>query len=207
MKVSSQSHSSWVMSWKHQVERTSSYSVAGEKPSLTASVTRYCASTSKQRNSGWRASMLPSSAAWRSAAASTSSSAWVGRNQMRLVASGRWPLRPARCMKRATPFGPPTCTTVSTGRKSTPRSRLLVHTTAFNRPSSNAFSTHSRISRSRLPWCRAMVPASSGAMSSRWWYQISLCARVLVKISVLVLCSMTGSNRWASFRPRCPAQG
>jgi hypothetical protein len=52
-----------------------------------------------------------------------------------------------------------------------------------------------------------MVPASSGAMSSRWWYQISLCARVLVKISVLVLCSMIG-NRWrASFRPRCPAQG
>ena len=38
------------------------------------------------------------------------------------------------CKNLATPFGEPTCITVSTGRKSTPRSRLAVHTTAFNLP-------------------------------------------------------------------------
>ncbi len=64
---------------------------------------------------GVRASMRRASAARRAAAASTSSSAWVGTTVMRETAPGAWPLRPARCSRRATPFGLPICNTWSTG--------------------------------------------------------------------------------------------
>ena len=41
---------------------------------------------------------------------------------MVLPAWGRWPLLPARWIKRPTPFGLPICTQCSTGLKSTPKS-------------------------------------------------------------------------------------
>ncbi len=44
-------------------------------------------------------------------------------------------------------------------------------------------------------------------MFSNFWYQISLCPRVLVKMSVVLLCSMIGMSLCARFKPRWPAQG
>ena len=79
-----------------------------------------------------RGSRRRSAAASRAAAASTNSSACAGTIVMREMAPGWWPLRPARCSRRATPLGEPICSTWSTGVKSTPRSRLDVHTTAFS---------------------------------------------------------------------------
>ncbi len=74
----------------------------------------------------------------------------------RETAPGRCPLRPARCSRRATPFGLPICSTWSTGAKSTPRSRLDVQTTARSRSLRRPSSTQSRTSRSSDPWCSAM---------------------------------------------------
>ena len=70
---------------------------------------------------------------------------------MRETRPGAWPLRPARCRSRATPLGEPIWITRSTGRKSTPRSRLEVQTTAFSDPSFSPCSTQSRVSRDNEP--------------------------------------------------------
>lgn len=89
--------------------------------------------------------------AQRAAAASTSSSAWVGTMVTREVRPGAWPERPARCIRRATPFGEPIWNTRSTGRKSTPRSRLEVQTTALSLPFLRPSSTQSRTDWSSEP--------------------------------------------------------
>ena len=109
--------------------------------------------------------MRPASAARRAATASTSSSVLVGTSVTRLARPGAWPLRPARCSRRATPFAEPICSTRSTGRKSTPRSSDEVATTAFSRPSLRPSSTQSRTSLSSEPWCSATTPAQSGRAS------------------------------------------
>ena len=57
--------------------------------------------------------------------------------------------RPARCISRATPLGEPICNTRSTGRKSTPRSRLEVQTTALSAPCLRPSSTQSHLARQR----------------------------------------------------------
>ena len=170
-------------------------------------MTRYCISTSKARNTGGRASNRFSVTAVFIAAASSNSRACVGTIKIRLTAPGRCPLLPARCAKRETPFGLPICTTVSTGRKSTPRSRLDVQTTTFSRPACSDSSTQVRISVLREPWCSAMMPAQSGRAAKICWYQISACPRVLVNTSVLPEDSSTGSNCGNIDNPRCPDQG
>ena len=53
-------------------------------------------------------------------AASTSSRLLVGTSVTRETRPGAWPLRPARCSRRAMPLALPICSTRSTGRKSTP---------------------------------------------------------------------------------------
>ena len=126
---------------------------------------------------------------------------------MRLIAPGWCPERPARCMKRATPLGPPICTMASTGLKSTPRSNELVQTTAFKCPSCRASSTQSRRSFAMELWCSARTPARSGATSSNLWYQISDWARVFVKMRVLSWERMTSTTCSASFTPMWPAHG
>ena len=120
---------------------------------------------------------------------------------------GLWPERPARCSSRATPLGDPICSTRSTGAKSTPRSRLLVHTTACKVPSCRPASTHSRTARSSEPWCSAICPAQSGRASSSAWYHSSACARVLVNTRVLPLASISATTVGSMARPRCPAHG
>ena len=85
------------------------------------------------------------------AAASISSSEWLGTMVTRETRPGAWPLRPARCRSRATPLGEPICSTRSTGRKSTPRSRLEVQTTALSVPAFRPCSTQSRVSRDSEP--------------------------------------------------------
>ncbi len=67
-------------------------------------------------------------------AASSSSRLLVGTSVTRETRPGAWPLRPARCSRRAMPLALPICSTRSTGRKSTPRSRLAVQITAFSSP-------------------------------------------------------------------------
>ncbi len=110
-------------------------------------------------------------------------------------------------MKRATPFGPPIWTTVSTGAKSTPRSRLEVQTTAFRLSLRMACSTQRRVSLSILPWCMAISPASSGCFSSSFWNQISHCPRVLVNKRVVRLFAIMGITCSRRCNPRCPRQG
>ena len=143
----------------------------------------------------------------RAAAPSTISMLCVGTSVMREGRPGAWPERPARCSSRATPLGEPICNTRSTGRKSTPRSRLEVQTTALSSPLLRPSSTHSRTSRSSEPWCSAMVPAHSGRASSIAWYQISDCERVLVKTSVVLLAAISSSTCGSIVRPRWPPQG
>ena len=114
----------------------------------------------------------------RSPAARARSSARRSRGSPR-PAGGRCARRAAA--SRATPFGLPTCSTRSTGEKSTPRSRLEVATTQRSRPSRSASSTHSRCFRSSEPWCSASTPAQSGRSASSAWNQSSVCERVFVK--------------------------
>ena len=142
------------------------------KPPPRATVTRCCTSTSSGLSGVQRDSTWPASAARRAATASTSSSVLVGTRVTRLGRPGAWPLRPARCSSRATPLALPICSTRSTGRKSTPRSRDEVATTAFSRPSLRPSSTHSRSPLSSEPWCSATMPAQSGRASRISWYQI-----------------------------------
>src|ERR1700733_4592341 len=97
-----------------------------------ASVHKYCVNTSKHKSIGSLLSMNVSAIADFSAEASTNSNECVGKKYILLMASGWWPLLPALCKNLATPFGEPTCITVSTGRKSTPRSKLEVETTALS---------------------------------------------------------------------------
>ena len=125
---------------------------------------------------------------------------------MRDVRPGAWPLRPARCSRRATPLALPICSTRSTGKKSTPKSRLLVATTAFRRPSFRPSSTQSRTDLSSEPWCSASTPAKSGRASISAWYQRSACERVLVKISVEPAPSITSATCGSICKPMCPAQ-
>ena len=132
---------------------------------------------------------------------------WVGTSVMRDGRPGAWPERPARCSKRATPLGEPICNTRSTAKKSTPKSRLDVHTTALSAPLFRLNSTHSRTARSSEPWCSAISPAQSGRASSIAWYQISACERVLVKISATLLFSISPITCGSMLNPRCPPQG
>ena len=151
-----------------------------------------------------RFSMLPACAARRAAAASTSSSVLVGTSVMRLARPGAWPLRPARCSRRATPLAEPICSTRSTGRKSTPRSSDEVATTAFSRPSFRPSSTQSRTSLSSEPWCSATSPAHSGRCSSSSWYQASACERMLTKTSVVASAAISSTTGCCICLPRWP---
>ena len=108
---------------------------------------------------------------------------------------------------RAMPLALPICSTRSTGRKSTPRSRLAVHTTAFSSPRFRPASTHSRTSRSSEPWCSATTPAQSGRASIRFWYHSSACGRVLVNTSVEPYWSISSTTGCSIVRPRWPAHG
>ena len=138
---------------------------------------------------------------------SMSSIAWVGRKWMVLPALGRCPLRPARWMNRPTPLGLPIWMQFSTGLKSTPKSKLEVHTTTLSCSSRKASSTQRRIFLSILPWCMAIFPAKLGSASSKRWNQISHCARVLVKMRV-VLFFCTNFKTWGRrCKPKCPRQG
>ncbi len=105
------------------------------------------------------------------------------------------------------PFALPICSTRSTGRKSTPRSRLAVQITALSSPFFRPASTHSRTSRSSEPWCRAISPAHSGRASRMFWYQISDCERVLVNTSVASCCSISSMTGCSMAMPRWPPQG
>ncbi len=190
-----------------RVPRTSALSASGSKPPPSAHVTRCWTRTSSGASAGARASTSPAAAASRAAAASTSSSACVGSTVTRETSPGRWPLRPARCRSRPTPLGLPICSTWSTGAKSTPRSRLDVHTTARNRPSRSACSTHSRTSRPSEPWWSAIDPAQCGRASSSAWYQISALDRTLVKTSVERADSIARTTSGSRRTPMCPAHG
>ena len=175
------------------------------KPPPNATVTRCCTNTSSGLSGDTRDSTRPAIAARRAAAASTSSSVFVGTSVTRLTRPGAWPLRPARCSSRATPFGLPICSTRSTGRKSTPRSRLDVATTALSEPSFKPASTHSRTLLSSEPWCSAICPAHSGRAVSSNWYQISACERTLVKTSVVpFVASISSTTGCCICAPRCP---
>ena len=176
-------------------------------PVPNATVTRCCTSTSSGFAGASRGSMRPAATASRAAAASMSSSAWVGTSVTREGRPGEWPERPARCTSRATPLALPTCSTRSTGEKSTPRSRLDVQTTALSRPALSPVSTHSRTERSSEPWCSASRPAQSGRASSSAWYQSSACERVLVKTSVLALASSSAITGASIRMPRWPPHG
>ena len=151
--------------------------------------------------------MCPAAMAARAAAPSIISMLCVGTSVMRDGRPGAWPERPARCNSRATPFGEPICSTRSTGRKSTPRSRLDVHTTAFSAPLFRPSSTHSRTSRSSEPWCSAISPAQSGRACNIAWYQISDCERVLVKTSVVLLAAISSITCGSMVSPRWPPHG
>ena len=189
------------------VVRMRSRKASARNPSPTASVHRNWTRTSNDRIMGRRGSISPVSTALRRAAASRSSSPNVGKKWILLSAPGWCPLRPARCTKRATPFGPPIWTMASTGRKSTPRSSELVQTTALSRPSYRASSTQKRSSLLMLPWCNAMAPARSGLAARIFWYQISDCDRVLVNTSVLAWLRMMSTTWSRSWTPRWPDHG
>ena len=150
--------------------------------------------------------MFPATAASRAPAASSNSNVLVGTSVMRLARPGAWPLRPARCSKRATPLAEPICSTRSTGKKSTPKSSDEVATTARSRPSFRPNSTQARTSLSKLPWCRAMCPAQSGLAASSSWYQISACDRVLVNTKVGPDSSIACTTLPTMRAPKCPAQ-
>ena len=119
--------------------------------------------------------------ACRKAAASISSKALVGTKNTTEGRPGWWPALPARCTNRETPLGLPIWITRSTGRKSTPKSKLEVQTTTFRMPSCSAFSTQLRMLLSKDPWCMAIHPAQSGLISKIFWYHISVWERVFVK--------------------------
>ena len=170
-------------------------------------MTRCCTSTS----SGWcgvkRSSTCPASAAARTAAASTSSRLWVGTSVMRDGRPGAWPERPARCSSRATPLVEPICSTRSTGKKSTPKSRLDVQITALSWPLFSAPSTHSRTALSSEPWCSASTPAQSGRASSTALNHSSACDRVFVNTRQVLLLSISAITCGSMAKPRWPAQG
>ena len=145
------SHSSSVISEKQYVFFISLNNAPGSNPSLMANVQRYCSNTSKHNSIGSLLSMAISVMACFNAATSNNSNECVGRKYILLISPGRCPLLPALCKNLAMPLGEPTCITVSTGRKSTPRSRLDVQTTAFNFSVCKDSSTHKRSSCSILP--------------------------------------------------------
>jgi len=149
--------------------------------------------------------MRPCASAWRAAAASTSSRLCVGTSVMLELRPGAWPERPARCTSRATPLAEPICSTCSTGKKSTPRSRLDVHTTALSCPAFRPCSTQSRTSCPSDPWCNAMVPAQSGRASSSAWYHRSACDRVLVNTKVDAAASIDCTTCGSRLSPMWPA--
>ncbi len=151
--------------------------------------------------------MRRAATALRAPAASSNSRLLVGTSVTRETRPGAWPLRPARCSRRATPLALPICSTRSTGKKSTPRSRLAVQMTALRMPLFRPSSTHSRTSRSSEPWCSAMTPAQSGRASRMFWYQISDCERVLVNTSVASCFSISSITGCSICRPRWPPQG
>ena len=167
----------------------------------------YWISTSKLLKYGIRSSFVLWSIALRNAAHSNSSKLCVGTKWMVLVAPGRCPERPARCTNRLTPLGDPICTTQSTGRKSTPKSKEDVQTTALRLPSYNASSTQFRTCLEMALWCIAITPAKEGSTSNIFWYQISAWARVLVKMSVLWFSWMSGITFSSNRMPKWPAHG
>ena len=172
---------------------------------VSASVTTCWASTSSAPRIGRRDSMRRCSSASRAAANSPSSSALAGTQRISLTAPGWWPLRPARWISRAMPFGPPICSTCSTGEKSTPRSSELVATTARRVPSRRPCSASARSVASSEPWCRPM--ASSGAAIDSASCQRSACERVLVNTSELFAACSASTTLGSIASPMWPPQG
>ena len=170
-------------------------------------MTRCCASTSMGRDSGVRGSTSPRAMASRTATISSSCNACVGTHRTWAVAPGRWADRPARCNILAIPLGDPTCTTRSTGARSTPRSSDDVHTTSLNSPDFRPSSTRTRSSPSMLPWCSPIHSNHSGLSWTIDWYQISACARVLQNTRVGRSKSIHSTSAGASRVPKCPLYG
>ncbi len=96
---------------KASVPRTSSNNASAWKPPPRARVTQCCASTSSDNRGGGRASICPCTSARCAAAYSTNSSACEGTHTTWPDSPGRWRARPARCRRRAMPFGLPICNT------------------------------------------------------------------------------------------------
>ena len=187
--------------------RTSCNRASGTKPPPNATVTKCCTNTSRGCTGDERASICPFATAARAAAASMISRLWVGTKVMRDGLPGAWPDRPARCSRRATPLGEPICSTRSTGKKSTPKSRLDVHTTARSSPLFKPASTHSRTPLSNEPWCSAINPAQSGRACKIAWYQSSDCERVLVNTRQVALAAISLMTCGNIVNPKCPAHG
>ncbi len=123
------------------------------------------------------------------------------------VPPGAWALRPARCSSRARFLADPICTTRSTGWKSTPRSRELVHTTQRSSPAFTPASIASRAERSMALWCRSRAPSISGQAKRRHWCQRSAWLRVLVNRSVETAGSRAATSSSYMRSPRWPAHG
>ena len=170
-------------------------------------MTKCCTNTSSGCCGDERASIWPLATAARAAAASMISKLWVGTSVMRDGLPGAWPERPARCSSRATPLGEPICSTRSTGRKSTPKSRLDVHTTHRSSPLFSPASTHARTPWSSEPWCSAISPAQSGRACKIAWYHSSDWERVLVNTSVVLLAAISLMTCGSIVSPKCPAHG
>ena len=132
---------------KRQCSRTSSYSSSGRKPPPSATRHQVLHQHIQRLARGeLRASIRPLRDGVARGGAFDHLEA-VGRHQRH---PRRPPRRmagaPGRCSSRATPLAEPICRTRSTGRKSTPRSRLEVQTTAFSSTVLERRSTHSRVS-------------------------------------------------------------
>src|SRR5690606_8388560 len=128
MNVKHHCHSSSVNSEKPNVLLTICSMSSAVKPPPKAIVTKNCSSTSKVNTIGSRRSMVWVLTASFSAATSINSKECVGTKYIFETSKGECPLRPARCIKRATPLLEPICITVSTGLKSTPKSSEEVET-------------------------------------------------------------------------------
>ncbi len=102
------------------------------------------------------------------AAASITSSAWVGKMRPTEVCPTRCPLRPTRCKPLETDLGDCRCTTRSTSPTSIPSSREAVATRAGRRPALRAPSISRRETLLMLPWWARMgsSPAASSTLRS-----------------------------------------
>ena len=176
--------------------------IPGLKPSDTASVHRYCISTSKHNIKGCLLSTWFSCMACLERGGFQQFERMGGQKENFAFRSRLMTASAGSLLEPCHTFGEPTCTTASTGRKSTPRSRLAVQTTALSLPSCNASSTHNRkgwsIPHGAAPSHRpaqAQPTADAGTM-------FHLMPRVLININVLRCFSNTGNTRCDNFNPR-----